>query len=592
MLGLYDRQMLEPAVYFATHDPAHIVKTCAANDKAGSMSCTVLAVNATLPLHSYTADFPFAVTALTPRADWWDISQIYRAWVLPHAEWTKLGSLEERLAAGALPSWLPNITLWVNNNWGGDPLGPNYGGDPAHVEEEMLAFNRVLDLGRGSLGLHWYEWDTLGYAFGSNHTQCDRPPAPGIKHANCGFDTHYPNYFPARKGCKESVASMQAAGMRIIPYINGQLYDTGLPRFAAENASAAVQKFQAETMATSLSPHLEHFDGITSAVMCPHTQYWRNILTQTIVKACDDIGFDGVYVDQVGNGEQRNCADPSHGHSINGGAFWAQAFYWIMADVRSTVQRPSIFMTEGIVEEVSGAGFDIMLGLHESSGGGTAVWHAVYGGYSLATGHAVAKIGPLASGMLTALTTQFMLGGTMGWFTYQDYCAPETGCQFLNPANAAYVAYIRLLSDARLAATEWMMHGHLTRDLVLDASSTELMGACFLRDAQPARAASVVCALALPTNSSASSTFALSMEPARYGLTAERTVSLTDLWTGAKLGHYAPGSKVTYAAEVPAFGVSLLRLVQHPDVEGLGGGILTDRPAEDVRNGTVAAPPV
>jgi hypothetical protein len=145
-----------------------------------------------------------------------------------------------------------------------------------------------------------YEWDTLGYALGSNHTKCDRPNAPGISHANCGFDTHYPDYFPARQvhisvyvqskfqcegfakltfdhypdyfparqGCKEATAAMQAAGMRVIPYINGQLYDTEIPRWTTDHANASVQKFQAQTMATTLSPHLEHFDGITSAVMC------------------------------------------------------------------------------------------------------------------------------------------------------------------------------------------------------------------------------------------------------------------------------------------------------------------------------------
>lgn len=339
-----------------------------------------------------------------------------------------------------------------------------------------------------------------------------------------------------------------------------QLYDTGIPRYTSDEAIKYVQKFQAETMVTTLSPHLEHFDGITSAVMCPHTNYWQHIMKETIVRACDEIGFDGVYVDQVGNGEQRNCADPSHNHSINGGSFWAEAFYKVMAEVRSTIQRPSVFMTEGIVEEVSGAGFDIMLGLHESSGGGTAVWHAVYGGYALATGHAVAEIGPLASGMLPYLTTQFMLGGTMGWFTYQDYCKPS--CQFLDPSNAANVAYIRKLSDARLAAIDWMMHGHLTRTLALNSSSADLQGSCFLRDARPAEAASVVCALALPISSEASSTYALSVRPARYGLDASKAVSVSDLQTGAKLGKYAAGTEVTFASELPALSVLLLKLQQ------------------------------
>ena len=56
-------------------------------------------------------------------------------------------------------------------------------------------------------------------------------------------------------------------------------YDTLIPRYAADNAIVAVQKFTEQTMHTAthtpaLTPHLEHFDGITSAVMCPATDYW------------------------------------------------------------------------------------------------------------------------------------------------------------------------------------------------------------------------------------------------------------------------------------------------------------------------------
>ena len=50
-------------------------------------------------------------------------------------------------------------------------------------------------------------------AYGSNHTKCDRTGAP------CGFDTHYPDYFPARVGCSDAIEAMQAEGMRVIPYI-------------------------------------------------------------------------------------------------------------------------------------------------------------------------------------------------------------------------------------------------------------------------------------------------------------------------------------------------------------------------------------
>ena len=83
----------------------------------GTMECNVLALNATLPLYSYEAAFPMATTVIDG-GDWWDIAQIYRQWVLPNAHWTKRGALDTR---SDLPSWLENITLWMNNNWGATP---------------------------------------------------------------------------------------------------------------------------------------------------------------------------------------------------------------------------------------------------------------------------------------------------------------------------------------------------------------------------------------------------------------------------------------------------------------------------------------
>ena len=80
----------------------------------------------------------------------------------------------------------------------------------------------------------------------------------------------------------------------------------------------------------------------------------------------------GCYVDQVGNGEKRNCGDPTHNHTIHGGSFWAEGFYSILAEVRASAKKSSMFMTEGIAEEVSGTGFDILLGLEWDSSSGTA----------------------------------------------------------------------------------------------------------------------------------------------------------------------------------------------------------------------------
>ena len=71
------------------------------------------------------------------------------------------------------------------------------------------------------LALHWYEWDTLGYKEGSNYTECE-------SEITCGFDTHYPEYFPVRKGFQPALKKMQEIGIRVAPYINGRIFDKAL----------------------------------------------------------------------------------------------------------------------------------------------------------------------------------------------------------------------------------------------------------------------------------------------------------------------------------------------------------------------------
>ena len=41
------------------------------------------------------------------------------------------------------------------------------------------------------------------------------------------FDTHYPEYFPVRKGFNASLAAMQELGVKVAPYINGRIFDKG-----------------------------------------------------------------------------------------------------------------------------------------------------------------------------------------------------------------------------------------------------------------------------------------------------------------------------------------------------------------------------
>ena len=227
-----------------------------------------------------------------------------------------------------------------------------------------------------------------------------------------------------------------------------------------------------------------------------------------------------------------------------------------MKDVRGQIKQPSMFMTEGIVEEVgSGRAFDILLGLVWWDKA-KPIWSTIYGGYGYATGMAGRVKAPLATGLCSELTAQFMVGGTMGWFTYQNY--KQT---FFDPANAAYVKYIQDLSAARIAGKAWMAFGRTTRSLELNEKTGTLFGQCFMRDLNPAEVTSIVCALAMPTNATQTTTFALAMDPAKYGLVvpAGGKVIVTDLMSGAAVGTYE--TRVTWSGVIDAFGVRVVKMV-------------------------------
>jgi hypothetical protein len=86
-----------------------------------------------------------------------------------------------------IPGWAYNITTWINSQ---DPLPPDV------VTKNVLNLVKRLGLEKDSMGFHYYEWDTLGnklQAFPDDN-KCDN------ENKTCGFDTHYPDYFPARMG--------------------------------------------------------------------------------------------------------------------------------------------------------------------------------------------------------------------------------------------------------------------------------------------------------------------------------------------------------------------------------------------------------
>ena len=174
------------------------------------------------PGGSFSPSWPVVVAGLGgPEggggATWYDAAMVYRSWVLPNSAWTKEGP-------SGLPDWYRDVQTFINSHWQQTDIFNVSGGDPAVVSDRVSALADRLGLEKGQLALHWYEWDTLGYTpVAAGGDEYDGPCPPEA--VNCGFDTNYPAYFPARAGFEEACASIQEEGVPVFPYINGRIFD-------------------------------------------------------------------------------------------------------------------------------------------------------------------------------------------------------------------------------------------------------------------------------------------------------------------------------------------------------------------------------
>ncbi len=214
------------------------------------------------------------------RGDWYDAARIYRAWASTESAWWP----DE--AQRRTPEWMKEVAVWANAS-----------GGPEDVVDAVSEFAEYMGV---PTAVHWYNWHQIP------------------------FDVEYPHYFPTKPGVAEGVAELQAAGVRVMPYINGRLWDTALEDFKSSGIAAATKDEEGAYYTE------EYGSGAVLAPMCPTQELWRGIVTDTVLRLCDEVGVDGVYIDQVAAASPRLCFDATHGHPLCGGSWWTDGGYWPM----------------------------------------------------------------------------------------------------------------------------------------------------------------------------------------------------------------------------------------------------------------------
>lgn len=418
------------------------------------------------------------VSAAEGRPLWHEAGLIYRSWALSAAHWTQKGPISAR--SEAFPAWYSENSIWLNTHWQCHDIFNETGGDPNFV----LPYTKQIAerLQEPSLALHWYEW------------QQGPDPAPEARYK---FDTHYPDYFPARVNFKEAVAGLLAMNVTTFPYINGRISDVDSDSFIKDQGAAycskeTIPRLVDEHEPMPLKPYVESYgSGSTFCVTNPFTTYWQEKIADTVEELVFEYGVSGVYIDQIGSAVPKLCWDAVHEHSLGNGDFWTVGYEKMLTAIndrlKSTSARPMVTEdnAEPYMESIQGY---LTLNAYKSAMAASAVgalsgvahiapaFPMIYGGYYVGFGAIWSRpdfdnhdwwCGKLAS--------MFVTGSQLGWFSLagiendpEDSCGPMgVGDLMLSAENDDLIAYLRLLARSRAAGVKYYLDGHMVRPAVL-----------------------------------------------------------------------------------------------------------------------------
>ena len=409
----------EPGLYLATHDPGGSPKRIAINSRPRQRSVVFTydhpAADMSRPGNGFAT--PGEVVWQLFRGDWFDAAMIYRDWVRREARWYTAPGPDGRADT---PRWMRDLPIWVSRS------GPFP--DVVARTREFAAFLGV------PVALHWYSWHEIP------------------------FDNDYPHYFPAKPGFAKHVAELQEAGVYVMPYINGRLWDTR--DRGAEDFEFSQVALPAATKDENGKPYTEAYgsleeDGskVEFAVMCPATALWQERIRDICLRLFSEYGVDGVYIDQVAAMSPRLCMDPGHGHPLGGGAWWNEGYWQMLRSIRQAMPEQAMLTTECNSEPFAHV-FDGYLSWTWQHDGQVPAFCAVYGGAIQMFGR---QYGGNQAAKRMKLGQQLVFGEQLGWMWPDMMNEDQDTARFL-----------RDTARLRWRLRRWFAAGEMARPPALD----------------------------------------------------------------------------------------------------------------------------
>ena len=364
--------------------------------------------------------------------DWYDAALIYRDFLRRYARWLAAPKDSGRPDS---PQWFREIPFWImdwmpNGNPDKEPVPVSVRPEKEPAGDDWINIPVRLRRALGvPVGYHIYNWHYIP------------------------FNNDFPHYFPAEEGFEEGVKKLQSEGIRVMPYINGRLWDIldkkGEDwRFSRDALPSAVKDDKGRLMTESYASHEPDGSLCRLAVMCPSTPRWRETLQQITDTLFKQVGVDAVYVDQVAAAQQSLCCDPGHNHFPGGGAWWTRSYQELMRRLNLGKPDQRAFTTECNGEPYAGS-FDGFLTWHWIQAHQVPVFPVLYAGN-------IAMIGRNLNGYKKNdipyfkfhIAEQLLFGQQIGWIN-SDVVNNEKKFPFLKKMVALRWDYRELFATGR-----------------------------------------------------------------------------------------------------------------------------------------------
>lgn len=310
-LALFDRDD-RFGIYYGLHDPAPAAKKLCCNTTGEGKTFTIKAFMPLADIKSGTNGQKLCGRLVWQAfdGDWYDAAMLYRDFIENEAEYAP--DYDENGRKG-IPDWARNVCQWFNTRVTEDKP----------FADEVIA--RAKDIGV-TTAVHLYYWHQIP------------------------FDNDYPHYFPMKSCVVDELKKFHDAGIKVMPYINGRLWDTRDKEdrdfeFTSVAKPWCTKMYDGKPFVETYSSKEKDGSPVELAVMCPSATLWQDKVCEIVTKLFD-VGFDAVYIDQIAAAEAKPCTDPHHEHSAGGGEWWCHAYNTLLERISRTMPDDRMLTTE------------------------------------------------------------------------------------------------------------------------------------------------------------------------------------------------------------------------------------------------------